>query len=627
MTRECAMCGGSLRKSVRFCDVCGVPAEEQLPETRSGIAAFEMGEYLEAQAWFEKALKKRPGSSLLLRDAGHAAFHLRRYDRALERYDLALKAHPKLLDVLYNLGLLHMGQGRVNEALAAFTQASEILHPLVAGKYYLGLFQTTESLSLQCRLDMGLLLRQCGDLEQAIVQFQNVLEQQSNHVAALGNLGDCYLALERYAEAVRLYRRVLKAIPAGADQHTIRNDLGIAYHRMGEITKAVEQFKNILQEDPRHANALHNLAQIYVEEQTQGRIQKDFEELLKVAPEPAALLSALSRSMVTAATARKALPAQGEDILVGDSQPMNNVKELIRRASASGATVLILGENGTGKELVARSIHMSSARYDKPFVPIACSALSESLLESELFGHEKGSFTGAIGRKTGKFEAANQGTVFLDEIGEISLSTQVKLLRFLQEREFERVGGNELVHVDVRIVAATNRDLRKDVQSGRFREDLFYRLNVITIEMPPLRERGDDLEVLIPHFLKTMALKRPHRFEGVTSETMQMLRSHLWPGNVRELENVLERTVTLYDDVRIRPEHLPDEILRGEGVVATVERVSGFALESAEKEVIRRILRESNYNKRKAATRLGISRPTLYHKIRKYGLMPTESKV
>jgi two-component system NtrC family response regulator len=255
-------------------------------------------------------------------------------------------------------------------------------------------------------------------------------------------------------------------------------------------------------------------------------------------------------------------------------------------------------------------------------VPIACSALSESLLESELFGHEKGSFTGAVGQKIGKFEAANQGSVFLDEIGEISLSTQVKLLRVLQEREFERVGGTERVKVDIRVIAATNRDLKQAIKEGKFREDLFYRLNVIVVEMPPLRERGDDLRLLIKYFLDRMKAKRATRFENISPGALELMKQYKWPGNVRELENVIERIVTLNDDVVIKPEHLPGEVTGHKpsvaipGVAAVLPTAG--VLESGEKELIQRVLAESHFNKKQAATRLGISRPTLYQKIKKY---------
>jgi transcriptional regulator with PAS, ATPase and Fis domain len=436
------------------------------------------------------------------------------------------------------------------------------------------------------------------------------------------------MALEKYDEAVAIYKKALKLVPEGPEQINFRNDLGVAYFRRGEMEKAVEEFKTVLRRDPAHTNAAYNLGQLYRQEGQQERMRQDFEEFAGDPAQGAAILFTLTQSMVsTAATASKN-PVTEDSGLVGASPTLKKVEDLIKRAAAADATVLILGENGTGKEVAARTIHQQSSRHDKPFVPIACSALSESLLESELFGHEKGSFTGAHDRKLGKFEVAQGGTVFLDEIGELNLSIQVKLLRVLQEREFERVGGTESIRVDIRVIAATNRDLKKAIRDGKFREDLFYRLNVIAVQMPPLREREGDLTLLIRHFLEKQRQKRHHRFEGIAQNALEMLKRYRWPGNVRELENLIERVVTLNDDVLIRPEHLPLDMM-GEG--SSEASAPGFAqsgvLESMERDIIQRVLKEAKFNKRRAADRLGISRPTLYLKLRRYGLNQKKEKV
>ncbi len=250
----------------------------------------------------------------------------------------------------------------------------------------------------------------------------------------------------------------------------------------------------------------------------------------------------------------KRVPADPRDILIGRSGPMQQVYKLIGRVAASDATVLITGESGTGKELVAQVLHRSSMRNDGPFVAINCAALPETLLESELFGHEKGSFTGALAQRKGRFEQADEGTIFLDEIGEMSPATQKKLLRVLQERAFERVGGNISVKVDVRVIAATNRDLLQDVGSGIFREDLYYRLNVVNIHMPPLRDRTDDLSPLIDHFLHKYRVGG--RNARLSEAAMQQIIAYDWPGNVRQLENTIERAVVLAQGGMISPEHL-----------------------------------------------------------------------
>jgi transcriptional regulator with PAS, ATPase and Fis domain len=621
-TFTCRECGHSLESEFRFCPICGAGHEPLEKATEEGIAAFEEGEYERALELFKSVAERQPFSAFAHRDVGHAAFHLQDFNTALENYDRALKIYHSLLDVHFNTGLIHMKRGHVTDAMFSFMETLHLMHPLTPGSYYLGLFHTQESLTFQCRMNLGMLFRERGDLEKALEQYQMVVDSAPRNIPAMGSMGDCLMALERYDEAIKAYKKALKVLPEGEERLNLQNDLGICYFKKGDLEKAIAEFKAVLKKNPDHVNAIYNLGQVYYHEGLTGRMKEDYEEFVKSSKNAASILFALSKSMVSVAAAGRNRPT-GETNLIGDSAPMRRIQDLIKRAAASDATVLILGENGTGKELAARSVHQQSGRHDKPFVALACSALSESLLESELFGHEKGSFTGAIGQKIGKFEAADKGTVFLDEIGEISPSTQVKLLRVLQEREFERVGGTETVKVDIRVIAATNRDLKRAIQEGRFREDLFYRLNVIVIEMPPLRDREGDLLLLIRYFLDRLKANRPTRFEGVSKEALAILQRYRWPGNVRELENVVERIVTLNDDVIIKPEHLPEE-LTGTPIVSHGENVlllpKAGVLESVEKDMILRVLKESHFNKKQAANRLGISRPTLYQKIRKYGI-------
>ncbi len=617
----CRGCGKTLEAEHRFCPVCGAAQEPLERATAEGMEAFEEGDYDRALQLFKSVAKKKPLSAFALRDVGHAAFHLQDFNTAMEYYEKAYKLFPNLLDVHFNTGIIHMKRGHVNDAMFSFMETLNLIHPLTPGAYYLGLFHTAESLILQCRLNLGALYKERGELEKAEEQYRLVLEANPKNVLAMGSLGDCLMALERYEEAIKIYRKALKVLPEGEERLNIQNDLGVCHFKKGELEKAISEFKDVLKKNPDHVNAIYNLGQVYYHEGLTGRMKQDYEEFVRSSKDAASILFSLSKSMVSAATAQKSRPVEGTN-LIGKSSALQRVQDLIKRAAASDATVLVLGENGTGKELVARSIHQQSGRHDGPFVPIACSALSESLLESELFGHEKGSFTGAIGQKIGKFEAAQGGTVFLDEIGEISLSTQVKLLRVLQEREFERVGGTERVKVDIRVIAATNRDLKRAIQEGRFREDLYYRLNVIVIETPPLREREGDMPILVQYFLDRMRSKRTTHFEGITDEALQIMQRYRWPGNVRELENVIERIVTLNDDAKIKPEHLPGELM-GQSPSQTPSLFvlpRGGVLESVEKDMILKVLQESNFNKKQAASRLGISRPTLYQKIRKYRL-------
>jgi two-component system response regulator HydG len=301
--------------------------------------------------------------------------------------------------------------------------------------------------------------------------------------------------------------------------------------------------------------------------------------------------------------------------IVGKDPKMQIVYKLIEDIAPTDATVLIEGESGTGKELVARAIHQLSPRKDKPFVVINCSAYPATLLESELFGHERGAFTGAIRQKLGRFEQADGGTVFLDEIGEIPLSAQIKLLRVLQSWKFERLGGEQTLAVDVRILAATNRNLLQEVKKGQFREDLYYRLNVIPIHMPPLRERSNDIPLLARHFLRRFAKEQGKDVRAISPEVMRMLLDYSWPGNVRELENSIEHATVLAKGSRIEASDLPAMIHSAAAYVKTSQPTS---MEEHERRLLQEALEASGWNKKQAASRLGISRNTLYVKLKKY---------
>jgi two-component system response regulator HydG len=317
----------------------------------------------------------------------------------------------------------------------------------------------------------------------------------------------------------------------------------------------------------------------------------------------------------------KALKKQLEDIrakgqMIGASPAFRRMLTLVEQIADSSATILIQGESGTGKELVARTIHERSGRRAGPFVAVNCAALPETLLESELFGYEKGAFTGAAGRKEGRFELANGGTLFLDEVADLSLVTQPKILRVLQEGEFERLGGTRTMQVDVRIVAATNQDLAEMVKEKRFREDLYYRLNVITVRVPPLRERHEDIRVLAQHYLRVYAAKNSRKLEGFSNEARERLESYAWPGNVRELENLIERTVLLARKDRIDAEDLPEEVagVKRPPRDAILELV-GTPLAEIEQRLLDETLRITGGNKTQAAKLLGIDVRTVARKL------------
>jgi Nif-specific regulatory protein len=304
------------------------------------------------------------------------------------------------------------------------------------------------------------------------------------------------------------------------------------------------------------------------------------------------------------------------DQIIGQSDALRKVLDLCNRVARSNATVLLLGETGTGKELIAKAIHNASPRADKPCVDINCAALPETLLESELFGHEAGSFTGAIARKLGRFELADGGSLFLDEIGDLSPAIQIKLLRVLQEREFVRVGGTKTVACDVRIIAATNRDLQQAMKEGSFREDLYYRLNVFPINLPPLRQRREDIPLLAEHFIKRASLDLNMPKPTASDQAVALMASYHWPGNIRELQNVIERAVLMADGKTIEATHLPREVVGEAAEPVALEGDS--SLWGYEKAMIVKVLQENNWNQSKAARALGISRDNLRYRVKKF---------
>jgi len=308
--------------------------------------------------------------------------------------------------------------------------------------------------------------------------------------------------------------------------------------------------------------------------------------------------------------------------IIGQSAAMKRVFDAIETVAPTDATVLVTGESGTGKELVARAVHGGSPRRFHPLVVIHCGALTETLLESELFGHEKGAFTGAQYRKKGKFEIAEGGTVFLDEIGDISLKTQTDLLRVLQEREIVRVGGNQTIKVDFRVVAATNKNLEQLIEEGRFRPDLYYRLNVFHIEVPPLRERRDDVPLLVNHFVRKFSVEMNKRITRVSPVAMNALQQHNWPGNVRELENAVERAMVVAQEPELREQDFTLKVKNGHTAVGDDVR----SLEDVERMHILRVLEECGGNQTRAAETLDIDRVTLHHKLKKYGWVRKEKE-
>ena len=346
-----------------------------------------------------------------------------------------------------------------------------------------------------------------------------------------------------------------------------------------------------------------------------------FEDLLKVIRRALILRNARNFETSHAKDSKSTQVEYSNMKIIGKSEALQPVFRTIQQVSPSRATILITGESGTGKELVAAAIHKNSPRADFPFVKLHCASLAETLLESELFGHERGAFTGALQRREGRFFTAHRGTLFLDEISEISPSIQVKLLRFLQEREFERVGGTETISVDIRIIAATNHDLLQLVKNKTFREDLYYRLNVVNIAVPSLRSRKSDIPLLANHFVEKYALQNDKSLPPITPEVAEVLIQHDWPGNVRELENIIERAVIMCHGSTIKIAHLPEN-LKKNVPKATLPEIPGSSLEEIERFAILKTLESMNGSTSKAAKILGISSRKIQYKLHQYGEAP-----
>ena len=362
------------------------------------------------------------------------------------------------------------------------------------------------------------------------------------------------------------------------------------------------------------------------------RPERDFERLLKFLRVVASMISQAVRIHRLLEEERQKLVSENAQLrqellqrhdfsnMVGASGPMRQLYEEMARVAGTNTTVLLRGESGTGKELIAQAIHLRSPRSKKPMVKVNCAALPETLVESELFGHERGAFTGAQARKKGRFELAHGGTIFLDEIGELSPAIQVKLLRVLQEREFERVGGTEAVQTDVRVIAATNRDLEKALEDGGFREDLYYRLNVFPIFIPPLRKRKADVLPLADHFVQKYALEHGKPIKRISTSAIDMLASYHWPGNVRELENTMERAVLMADGEVIHGHHLPPTLQTAEATGTVVSASLSGAVETFERGLIEDALKTTNGNRAKAARLLSTTERVLGYKVKRYGI-------
>ena len=632
---NCPDCHNEIGRGVNFCPFCGASIIEFHQSYMDGIRYFCEGRYDHALRKMKVACLTDPTNPEILKDCGHAYLHSGNLAGALESYDKSEMLGGNFIDVKYNRALLHLNEHRLDEARLLLYEILGNPPEIKPGQFYLGLiFPDTKHFLAECHLYIGLILKEKNDFETALHHFEISWQNNDEKVAALHNMADLCLNLQKYGLAIEHYHELINRIPSRDSLLDIHINLGRAYYGNGQTDDAIAEFHWALKREPGNPVAIHNLNRIYEQEGILdgARDQKRQIRIVNIR-EGASPIFGLTEGNLTQ-NGEMAETESGISI-IGRSQGMLRIMRHARLAASSDSTVLIMGENGTGKELLAKAIYYNSPRRDKPFVVVNCAAIPETLLESDLFGHEKGAFTGAYTMKRGRFELADQGTIFLDEIGDISLPLQAKLLRVIQEKEFTRVGGTDTIRVDVRIIAATNRNLKEMIRQGLFREDLFFRLNVIPIQIPPLRDRPDDIPLLVHAFVRKFTRGTHQKIRDISEEEMALLTDYHWPGNVRELENVIERAVvmgtssTLYLEDLTRLKKLsiktrrdlssPDDMSSSEAGIP-MESDGEMSLADMEREYIKRVLIHTGGNQRHASRILGINPSTLWRKLKAYGL-------
>lgn len=610
----CGNCHEEVAIVSNYCPFCGTALVVVNQRHVEAIRLFCEGEYEAAAAKLQFARAASPNDSSVAKDLAHALLHAGKTDLAAEIYAHVVGEHRQYADVNFNYALLLMNSNNL-------TAARDLLQLIIGssrvdfypGRFYLGLmYPTLGSFMSDVYLYLGLIEKDLLRPDRAMQLLRLSVEKNPRQVTAYVALGDVSMQERNYGDAVEKYMTAMTLNPLGDEIADLHLKLGMAYRQTDNTAEAVKEFRWVLQRDPTNITALENLNILYEQMGENRPAQSTLHQ--GSAHEGASPIFELSASPDS---------GMGERIqIIGGTMEMRRVMRHARLAAASDATVLITGEHGTGKELIARAIVYNSPRNEKPFVTVNCAAIPEPLLESDLFGHEKGSFTGASGQKHGRFEIANHGTIFLDEIGDLSPSMQVKLLRVIQEREFNRVGGNEVLKVDIRVIAATNRNLEEAIKQGQFREDLFYRLNVLPIHIPPLRERRDDISLLVNYFLDKFRKRHPKAVISFSPEEMELFVEYNWPGNVRELENMIERAVVMGTQSGAFLQELT-KMKRPAPSKGTQEQETASAdmtLEALEQQHILRVLRRTHGNQKQAADILGINQSTLWRKLKRYGI-------
>jgi len=641
-------------------------------------------DYEQALNYLQKGLNLLPDTpsqehAKIYDKIGEIHWHKSEYSKAEQQFNLALEILRDMPDddtlalVYKNLGNVYYVQGKLSDAAKCYEESLRL------GERIGDIFTQAKVYN-----NLGAFFKKRGDLNKAVDYYQNSLnlKEQIGDVAGLAplytNLGMLYSRQKDFPKAIEFCQKGVEFAEQVGNLSRVAEsylNLGVVYTWQKKFKQAIDAYQKSLQiaekiGDVRTVAAIYvNLAEAYCGDENlnaadeyynrtleilkaveipeiraqshfvlglicsqQGRWEEATEELNrssemfeKIRNQDGVEISQeeIGRAFLTQMSQKLAIQhelASGSTQMVGQSKKFLDIGAMLAKVAKGDASILICGETGTGKSILARFVHQTSNRKNGPWVEIDCSTLAENLLESELFGHERGAFTGAFSAKPGKFELADQGTIFLDEIGIMSPALQTKLLRFLQEQEFERVGGIETRKTDARVIAATNKDLELLVKEGQFREDLYYRINVVSITLPPLREREEDIPLLATHFIEKYSErygKSPN--PAISDDTLDLLVEYSWPGNIRELENVIQVAVLMTNSDLILPEHLP-EVLRPEAEVEPFDVAMGMTLQEMETKLIVKTLQNTDYNVTKSSKILGISRRTLQNKLKKYQL-------
>ncbi len=588
-----------------------------------GVRAFCAQDYELARQKFQAAMVAKPDEGRVQVALGHSWMHSGEPDKALEHYNRAATLNHEPPDLRYNRALIRLRAGEGESAVPFLQELLENPPEVTKGRFYLGLLFPS-SLDFRCdvALHLGHYFRDTGNIDRGVEHFRKAVNLVPENVTAHQRLGELLILRKEYVEAKRNLNIVLELSPLEEDKFNAHNNLGIACYENGEMDEAISHLTWVLRDSPANPAAIHNLNFIYEREGIFERSEK------------------LPRAIRFMDVHEGALPIfdlsggeEGEDgtaiKVVGRSNEMLRVMRHARIASASEAPILITGESGSGKELLARVINLNSARRDAPFAVVNCTSLTEMLLESELFGHTKGAFTGARAPKIGRLDQCSGGTVFLDEITALSPLLQGRLLRAIQEGEYFPIGASTAVPFAVRIIAATNRDLAELMREGEFREDLFYAINIIPIHVPPLRERREDVPLLVGHFIRKYGREQQVKRLSFSREDLMVLEEYDWPGNVRELENLIERAVVMGSQSNLYLEELA-RLRRDRASESRIKKIQvserkvsyplDLPLAELEKSHILAVLEDCAYNQKQAADVLGINPSTLWRKLKSYGI-------